>query len=210
MRRKTSFIILMVLLVLIGLAIVLLLNWHETYPDRAVDGAVWDKEWTMLGSAMGVEAPGNGLALLDNNLALAVSDTYLATWASGDAIDYVNEDGEDMDIYEAQVYLLLLSCKDAASAQDAVDDWIAQENEQYTVTDTRTETHNGQEYTVLSYQTRSETNPYSRGAVAFSVFENYAVNAELTCLEDYSGDESAVLAAFLDGCHYNADLPQKE
>lgn len=208
MRRRTSLIILVVLLALIGVAIVLLLTWHETYPSKALDGTAWDKEWTMLGSALGVEEPGSGFALLDNNLALAASDTYLATWTSGEAVPYVNVDGDDMDIYEAQIYLLLLSCKDAASAQDAVDDWIAQENEQYTVTDTRTETHNGQEYTVLDYLTRSETNPYSRGTVSFAVFENYAVNVELACLEDYAGDEAALMASFLDGCHYSAELPE--
>lgn len=208
MNRRTSLIILLVLLALIALAVVLLQSWGEKYPSLAVDGAAWDRDWTMLGSAMGVEEPGNGLTLLDNNLALAASDTYLATWGRGDAIPYVNADGDDMDIYQAQVYLLLLSCKDEQSARAAVDDWIAQEEETYTVTDTRTETHNGQEYTVLRYLTRSETNPYSRGVVSFAVFENYAVNVELACMEDYDGDEAAVMAAFLDGCHYSAELPE--
>ena len=178
----------------------------EKYPSQAADGSVWDKNWTMLGSAMGVEEPGNGFALLDNNLALAVSDTYLAMWTSGEPIPYVNADGDEMDIYEAQIYLLLLSCKDAQSAQAAVDDWVLREGETYTVTDTRTETFNGQEYTVLNYLTRSETNPYSRGVVCFAVFENYAVNVELACLEEYAGDETAVMAAFLEGCHYSAEL----
>ena len=173
-----------------------------------MDGVAWDKDWTMLGSAMGVEDPGSGFALLDNNLALAASDTYLAMWASGEPADYVNEDGEEMDLYEAQIYLLLLSCKDAQSAQAAVDDWVAQENDTYTVTETDTETHNGQPYTVLRYLTRSETNPYSRGVVCFAVFENYAVNVELSCTEEYDGDEAALMAAFLDGCHYSAELPQ--
>ena len=180
----------------------------EKYPAQAVDGTAWDKNWTMLGSAMGVEEPGGGLELVDNNLALAVSDTYLATWASGEPIPYVNADGDEMEIYEAQLYLLLLSREDAAGAQAAVDDWLAQEQQTYTVTDTRTETHNGQAYTVLTYQTRSDDNPYSRGAVAFGVFENYAVNVELTCMEDYTGDADAALASFLDGCHYSADLPE--
>ena len=208
MSKRTSMTILLVLIGLLGLSAVLVLGWNGRYPDRAADGTAWDKDWTMLGSAMGVEDPGNGFTLLDNNLALAASDTYLATWTSGEAIPFVNEEEQDMDIYPAQIYLLLLSCKDAASAQKAMDDWIAQENETYTVTDTVTETHNGQPYTVLQYLTRSETNPYSRGAVAFAVYENYAVSAELTCMEDYDGDEAAVMAAFLDGCHYSGELPE--
>ncbi len=200
--KKRIIPLIIVLCLLAGLA------GCEKYPARAVDGAAWDKEWTMLGSAMGVEEPGSGFTLLDNNLALAVSDTYLATWANGEAIPFVNADGDDMEIYPAQIYLLLLSREDAAGAQAAVDDWIAQENETYTVTDTHAETHNGQEYTVLRYRTRSETNPYSRGVVCFAVYENYAVNVELTCTDEYAGDELAVMAAFLDGCHYSADLPE--
>ena len=207
MNRKTALIILLTILGLLALAAILLSAWGGKYPSRALDGAAWDRDWTMLGSAMGVEEPQNGFTLLDNNLALAASDTYLATWTCGEPVDYVNADGEDMDLYQAQIYLLLLSCKDGQSAQDAVDDWIAQEQEQYTVTDMRDETHSGQPYTVLRYLTRSETNPYSRGVVSFAVFENYAVNVELACREDYAGDEAAVMSSFLEGCHYSAELP---
>ena len=176
------------------------------YPSQAVDGTAWDEDWTMLGSALGVEEPGNGLALLDNNTALAADDTYLAVWASGEAIPYVNADGDDAEIYEAQIYLLLMGCKDAGSARTNVDGWIARTGETYAVTDTRAETYNGQEYTVLTYACGSDTNPYSRGISAFTVFENYTVSVELTCLEEYAGDETAVLTAFLTGCHYSADI----
>ena len=185
----------------------LLLNGFEAkYPSRAVDGTAWDGNWTMLGAALGVEEPGNGLVLLDNNTALAANDTYLAVWASGKAMPYVNADGDDTEIYEAQLYLLLMGCKDAASARANVDDWTARTNEIYTVTDTRTEIYNGQSYTLLTYACGSDTNPYHRGISAFAVFENYAVSAELTCLEEYNGDAAAILTAFLNGCHYSADI----
>ena len=78
----------------------------------------------MLGAALGVEEPEYGFTLLDNNTALAADDTYLATWASGEAIPYVNADGDDTEIYEAQIYLLLMGCKDRGSAQANVDNWI--------------------------------------------------------------------------------------
>lgn len=188
-------------------ALVLLLNSFEArYPSQAVDGTAWDENWTMLGAALGVEEPGNGLVLLDNNTALAADDTYLATWASGEAISYVNADGDDTEIYEAQIYLLLMGCKDRDSAQANVDNWITRTGETYAVTGTRTESCNGQEYTVLTYACGSDTNPYHRGVSAFAVFENYAVSVELTCLKEYTGDEAAILAAFLTGCHYSADI----
>ena len=186
-------------------ALVLLLNSFEArYPSQAVDGTAWDENWTMLGAALGVEEPGNGLVLLDNNTALAADDTYLATWASGEAISYVNADGDDTEIYEAQIYLLLMGCKDRDSAQANVDNWINRTGGTYAVTDTRTEAYNGQEYTVLTYACGSDTNPYSRGVSAFAVFQNYAVSVELNCLEEYTGDEAAILTAFLTGCHYSA------
>ena len=174
------------------------------YPSQAADGSPWDRNWTMLGAVLGVEEPGNGLVLLDNNTALAADDTYLATWASGEAIPYVNADGDDTVLYDAQIYLLLMGCRDQENAQKNVDSWTARTGETYAVTDTRTETFNGQEYTVLTYTCGSDTNPYSRGVSAFAVFQNYAVSVELNCLKEYTGDEAAILTAFLTGCHYSA------
>ena len=130
-----------------GVLVLLLNSFEAKYPSQAVDGTAWDENWTMLGAALGVEEPGNGFVLLDNNTALAADDTYLATWASGEAIPYVTADGDDTEIYEAQIYLLLMGCKDRDSAQVNVDNWISRTGGTYTVTDTRAETRNGQEYT---------------------------------------------------------------
>ena len=206
MKNWKRFLPLVIVLAAFGAAVLLLNGFEAKYPSQAADGSAWDENWTMLGAALGVEEPGNGLVLLDNNTALAADDTYLATWASGEAIPYVNADGDDTEIYEAQIYLLLMGCKDAANAQANVDEWIARTGETYAVTDTRAETCNSQEYTVLAYTCGSDTNPYHRGVSAFAVFENYAVSVELTCLEEYAGDEAAILTAFLTGCHYSADI----
>ena len=185
-------------------ALALLAGCGIQYPDAAADGTPWDESWEMLGSTLGVEEPGNGFTLLDNNAILTTDDTYLATWISGEPIPYVNADGDDSTVYEAQLFLLLLGCKDAENAQAAVDAWMTREGESYNILETRTETYNGQEYTVLLYESASETNPYARGASAFGIFGNYAVNAEVTCLDEYTGDETAILADFLTGCHYSS------
>lgn len=194
-----------VLVLLAAMGILALTNW-EKYPKQAADGAEWDKNWTMLGAVLGVEEPGNGFVLQDNNVALAADDTYLATWVHGEAVPFVNENGDDAESYEAQIYLLVMGCKDGESARTAADGWIARENSSYAVADTRDETHNGVEYTVLAYTPESETNPYSRGISAFAVFENYAVSVEINCMENYDGDERAVLASFLDRFHYSAEI----
>ncbi len=178
------------------------------YPDQAADGTKWDKDWTTLGSALGVEEPGDELVLLDNNSVLTGDDLYYASWAVGEPEVYTNEDGKEVDLYTAQLYLLLCGCADSSYAQQTMEDWIQREKETYTVTETRTETRNGQEYTLLVYECGSETNPYSRGASAFAACGNYAVSAELACQESYSGQADEVLLRFLDGCHYSAELTE--
>lgn len=175
-----------------------------TYPERAADGSVWDRDWTILGTVLGVEAPGNGLTLSENPVVLTGDDTHYATWTIGEPTAYTNEDGKEAEVYDAQLYLLLYGCADAGSANEAVAGWIGREQEVYRITDTISETCNGQEYTVLLYEVISDTNPYTRGAVAFGVYENYAVSAELTCGAGFSGDAHGILTDFLNGCHYSA------
>lgn len=187
-------------------ACLLYLGGCARYPDRAADGTQWDKNWTMLGSALGVEEPGDGFALLDNSSVLTGDDLYYAAWAVGEPTPYTNEDGQEVDLYEAQLYLLLCGFADGEHAQQALEDWMAREQDTYTVIETRTETRNGRTYTLLIYTCGSETNPYSRGVSAFSVCGNYTVSAELACRESYTGQETEILLRFLGGCHYSEEL----
>ena len=205
-KRKRWLIPLFALIICFCAALIALNHWKPKYPDRAADGATWSEDWTILGSALGVEAPGNGFTLLDNNSILTADDTYLASWTSGEPMPYVNADGDDAELYEAQLYLLLVGCKDAENAAIARDEWLEQEERTYDVLETRAEVHNDQEYTILIYEVASDANPYARGATAFGTRDNYALTAELTCREDYSGDAAAILGAFLDGFHFNAEI----
>ncbi len=174
------------------------------YPEQAADGTPWDPSWTMLGSVLGVEEPGGGFSLLDNYSVLTGEDIYYADWAAGQPTAYTNEDDEDVEVYGAQIYLLVEGCADETYARQNQEDWIARQQEIYAVTETWSETRNGQEYTLLSYECGSETNPYQRGVSAFTVYGNYAISAELTCREDFTGQEREILLQFLDGCHYSA------
>ena len=156
----------------------------------------------MLGTVLGVEPPGNGLVLLNNDTALAGSDTYYASWVCGESEKYVNAEGKDVDLYPAQVYLLLYGCADEAAAGEAYADWMAREEKTYTVRDRRNETHNGQDYSLLLYDCGSGTNPYSRGVSAFGLYGSYVVIAELPVTTAFEGDEEAMLSGFLDCCHF--------
>lgn len=180
------------------------LSGCSQYPEQAADGTPWDPDWTMLGTVLGAEEPGNDFSLLDNYSVLTGEDIYYAAWVAGDSIDYTNEDGEDVEVYDAQLYLLAAGCADDTHARQNQEEWIARQQETYTVTETWSETRNGQEYTLLAYECGSETNPYSRGVSAFTVYGTYAVSAELACQEDFTGQEREILLLFLDGCHYSS------
>lgn len=171
-------------------------------PTVTQDGQDWSDEWITVGTTLGIEPPGNGLTLLDNKDALAGSNLYYAAWTAGDKTDYTNEDGETVDLYEAQLYLLLSDCEDEASAQDSVEQWKAMQMESYSVTDTQTITCAGQEFTLLIYDGTSGDNPYQFGVSAFGVYQNHAINAELTCQASFQGDALEILTQFLDGMHY--------
>lgn len=179
------------------------LSGCSQYPEQTADGTPWDSSWTMLGSVLGAEEPGNGFSLLDNYSVLTGEDIYYAAWVAGDSSAYTNEDNEEVEVYDAQLYLLAAGCADASFAQQNLDEWISKEQETYTVTETWNETRNGQEYTLLAYECGSDTNPYSRGISAFTVYGTYAISAELACQEDFTGQERDILLQFLDGCHYS-------
>ena len=208
MKNVKRFVPLVILIIVFG-AFLLFMNRHEArYPTRAADGMAWDEEWTILGSALGVEEPGNGLSLLDNNAALTYQDIYYATWTIGEPSAYINAEEDEVDLYPAQLYLLLQGCKDAENAQKAIDEWSGLQKEIYSIVESKTETHNGQEYTVYIYETGSDTNPYARGVSAFAVREHYALNAELSCQDSFEGDVEMILAKFLESCHFNANLDE--
>lgn len=174
----------------------------QASPLQAEDGSAWSDDWVTVGNVVGVETP-EGMTARENNTALATSGMYYATWSIGEAEPYVNEDGEDAEIYDAQTYLLLAGYNAAEKAEENMAKWMSMANERYTVDGTQFVTCNGQTFTVLTYSFDSETNPYAKGASAFGVYRNYALSVELSCREGFSGDPLDVLADFLEHCHYS-------
>lgn len=170
-------------------------------PEKAADGLDWDKDWVTVGNIIGVETP-EGMESQDNNDALSANGMYYATWSMGEGEPYTNEDGKEVQLYGAQVYLLLGGYKSQTDAENTLNQWKDMANLQYEIGQTETETHNGQDFTVITYTFDSAENPYARGASAFGIYRNYAVSVELTCQEDFEGDAAQLLGQFLDSCHY--------
>lgn len=172
-------------------------------PDTDADGTAWDKDWVTIGNIMGVETP-EGMTFRENSDALSAKGMYYATWSIGEAVSIVNENGEDAQIYDAQVYLLLAGYDDTAKAEQAAAEWLDMAAGQYAVETTTAEALAGQAFTVITYTYTSETNPYAQGASAFGTYGNFAVSVELSCQEGFDGSALEILADFLEHCHYAA------
>ena len=142
------------------------------------------------------------LTLLDKKDALSADGMYYASWTAGSPKEFENSDGDTVDLYDAQLYLLLGESKTPEVAAESMENWLEAGRTNYDVSAEETITCNGQSYTLLSYNFTNEENPYSHGVSAFGVFENCAVCAELTCQEEYSEDLKEMLTAFLEGCSY--------
>lgn len=175
----------------------------QAVPVQAADGAAWSGDWVTVGNVVGVDTP-DGMTARENNDALAPNGMYYATWSIGEGEPYTNEDGDEAQIYDAQVYLLLAGYNAAEKAEESAAQWQSMANDRYAVDGTQSMTCNGQAFTVLSYAFGSETNPYARGASAFGVYGNYALSVELSCREGFAGDPLEILSVFLEHCHYSA------
>lgn len=189
------------LLVLL-LAVCICLAGCAQVPTAAADGAVWSDDWITVGGIVGVDTPA-GISPRENSDALAVNGMYYATWSIGESEPYTNEDGDEAQLYDAQIYLLLAGYNAAEKAEESAAQWQAMANDRYAVDQAQSAVCNGQDFSVLTYIFDSETNPYARGASAFGVYGNYAVSVELSCRETFNGDPLEVLTDFLEHCHYS-------
>ena len=171
-------------------------------PTAAADGAAWSDDWITVGGIIGVDTPA-GIDHRENSDALAVKGMYYATWSIGEPEPYTNEEGDEAQLYDAQIYLLLAGYDGLEKAEESAAQWQAMANDRYAVDQAQSAACNGQEFSVLTYAFDSETNPYARGASAFGVYGNYAVSVELSCRETFTSDPLEVLTDFLEHCHYS-------
>ena len=173
----------------------------SSVPEESTDAAV-DSDYIAVGSRLTVHNTDDRLTLRDNMDALSADGLYYASWTAGSAEPYENADGDTIDLYDAQLYLLLGEYKNAESAEGCMADWLAAGHSNYNVTAEETVTCNGQTYTLLTYRFINEENPYAKGVSAFGVCGNCAVCIELTCQEEYPEDLHEMLTVFLNGCSY--------
>lgn len=156
-----------------------------------------------VGHSLEVRNKDERLTLLDNKDALAADGLYYAAWTAGNCEPYENKDGDTVDLYDAQLYLLLGEAKSSEDAQHDMDTWLAAARENYEVQKEDTVSCGGNAYTLLTYNCKSADTPYDRGVSAFYTDQNTAVCIELTCRADYAEDLYSMLTGFLNNCSYH-------
>lgn len=204
MKRISNTIKKKTLACILGFTLAVALTGCSVLPSLSDDYAEIDRdaEYIPVGTRLTAPNTDSRLTLLNNMNTLSSDGLYYASWTAGDAEAYENSDGETVDLYDAQLYLLLGEAKTAETAEKTAADWLAAGQVNYDVTAEESVVCNGQTYTLITYRFTNAENPYERGISAFGVFENCAVCAELTCQETYDEDLREMLVGFLDECSY--------
>lgn len=161
----------------------------------------WPEAWFRVHPELGVEKP-EGFDFNESNDVMSMSGLYYATWTAGAGREITNPQGREAVVYDAQFYVLVKECRDAAEAEADVADWLDREQGSYESSELRSLTAAGQEWRLLPLTAPKSENPYHHGAAAFAVRGGNAISAELLCAEGWQGDPMAALEAFLSGFHY--------
>lgn len=155
-----------------------------------------------VGNILTIQNTDNRLTLISNMDTLSADGLYYASWAMGSPEPFQNSDGNTIDLYDAQLYLLLGEFPDGESAKDTMAKWLAAGKTNYDILSEEEITCNGQPYTFITYQCVHNDNPYHRGVSAFGLFHNNAICIELTCKENFEEDLTAIMNDFLNTCSY--------
>ena len=155
-----------------------------------------------IGDFLSIQNIDSRLTLLSSLDTLSADGLYYASWVIGNAQSFENSDGDTVDLYDASLYLLSGEFKNTQYAQENMDSWLAAAKRNYEILSEEEITCNRQTYSLITYNSTHEDNPYARGISAFGVHENHAVCIELTCLDGFSDDLRDILVDFLESCSY--------
>lgn len=196
MRRRT------IALLLAALLCLALGGCSAGTPSQTADGTAWDAGWTTFGGMLGVDAPA-GMTLRENNDLMATNNICYAAWSLGQETSYTDASGEEQSLYDVQISMLLFEAMDAQEAEETIAGWRVLAGDRYLLEgDAADRQTGGQTYTVQAFTVQSAENPYTAGAAAFALRNNYAICFELSCRGDYTGQALSLLDDFLQGLHY--------
>ncbi len=166
-----------------------------------------DEDCLTIGNYLTINNLDDSFTLLDHKETLAANGIYYASFGIGDSQDYENNNGEIINLYDAQLYLLLGETKSENTAKKKKDDWILAAKENYDILEEEKLYDNEPSYSLLSYHHKNTDNPHTKGISAFCVFGNNALCIELTSKKDFEEDLKTLLMNFLENLsyHYNEE-----
>ena len=172
-----------------------------------------DSAYTAIGSRLEIQNLDSAFTLRENMDTLSADGLYYASWSMGNAVPYVNSEGENGELYDAQLHLLLGEVQEPEKAREIRDTWLEAAKTNYIVTNEELITCNEQAYTLLTYDSIGSDSPHDHGLSAFGAFYDNAVCVELTWLEEYAEESSwdfkTVLLDFLNCCSYKEDAEEE-
>ena len=164
-----------------------------------------DSGYLKVGQNLVIQNADNRLSLLDSKDVLSANGLYYAAWTMGGSEPYENSEGAAVDLYDAQLYLVLGEHKSSEEANKDMIKWLDAAKGNYEVVAEEEISCNGQSYRLLTYNCVNENNPYERGISAFGVYDNTAVCIELTCREGFEEELETILIPFLENCSYGGN-----
>ncbi len=170
---------------------------QESLPEH------WQEDWTVIAPYLAAE-PVEGLTFGESADTMGMGGVYYAAWTAGEMRDYTNADGEDVVMFDAQLYVVTQEFRTEDEARTDLNQWIVREKQNFTCGEAYSLTCNGQEFTILPLLSGGEGNPYGAGCAAFALRGSNAICVEFVCTEEYTGDAQAILEAFLNGLHYES------
>lgn len=171
--------------------------------EKELDDTWTTEGYVAVGSRLTVENKDSRLVLQDKMDALSADGLYYVSWTMGSAEPYENSDGDTVDLYDAQLYLLLGEFPDSEKAYDNMETWLAAAQANYEVLTKKEAACSGYTYSLITYNCVSDDNPFERGASAFGAFEDTAVCIEFTCRENFEEEPESILTDFLGSCTYH-------
>lgn len=176
---------------------------YVSLPMEEERESTWETSgYLELGRYLTVQKTDDRLSLLDSKDVLAANGLYYATWAIGDPEEHVNGEGETVDLYDLQLYLLLGEHKSGEEAVKDATKWLDAAKANYEILEEEEIICNGSSYSLITYNCTGEDNPYDRGISVFGVCDSISVCIEMTCREGFEEDLRAILLPFLDSCTY--------
>lgn len=176
------------------LIVCLLLTGCSKAPTKDIDGTPWSKDWTTVGSLLGVESR-NDWTLNRKEDVLAAEGMYYYVWVKGDEITYTNEFDETVTSHEAEIHMLISESPSAEEAQKVSEQWEQLTRERYPEAEESQASFAGQDFSVSTY-----TSDPSRGASASALRDKCVIRVDVITM-DGSAPE-ILLADFLNCIHY--------